>query len=66
MTTHSSILPGELHGQRSLIGSSPWGCRARHVWATNTFTFKILLKSVLEKHSMTTNKLPKTLKGQLY
>ena len=24
-TTHSSILPGEFHGQRSLIGSRPWG-----------------------------------------
>ena len=23
--THSSILPGELHGQRSLAGYSPWG-----------------------------------------
>ena len=25
MTTHSSILPGESHGQRSLAGCSPWG-----------------------------------------
>ena len=23
--THSSILPGEFHGQRSLVGYSPWG-----------------------------------------
>jgi len=21
------FLPGELHGQRSLVGYSPWGCR---------------------------------------
>jgi len=21
------FLPGEFHGQRSLVGSSPWGCR---------------------------------------
>ena len=29
MATHSSIhfLPGESHGQRSLEGYSPWGCR---------------------------------------
>ena len=27
MATHSSILPGESHGQRSLVGYSPWGCR---------------------------------------
>ena len=25
MTTHSSILPGKSHGQRSLTGYSPWG-----------------------------------------
>ena len=27
MATHSSILPGESHGQRSLAGYSPWGRR---------------------------------------
>ena len=25
MTTHSSLLPGEFHGQRRLAGYSPWG-----------------------------------------
>ena len=25
MATHSSILAGEPHGQRSLLGESPWG-----------------------------------------
>ena len=25
--THSSILAGELHGQRSLAGYSPWGLK---------------------------------------
>ena len=25
MAIHSSILPGEAHGQRSLVGYSPWG-----------------------------------------
>ena len=24
---HSSFLPGEFHGQRSLAGYSPWGCK---------------------------------------
>ena len=24
------FLPGESHGQRSLAGYSPWGCRVRH------------------------------------
>ena len=27
MATHSSILPGESHGQRSLAAYSPWGCK---------------------------------------
>ena len=25
MAIHSSILPGKSHGQRSLVGYSPWG-----------------------------------------
>ena len=29
MATHSSILPGESLGQRSLAGYSPWGCKSR-------------------------------------
>ena len=29
MTTCSSILPGESHGQRSLAGYSPWGHKSR-------------------------------------
>jgi len=27
VATHSSILAGEFHGQRSLAGCSPWGCK---------------------------------------
>ena len=27
MATHSSTLPGESHGQRSLVGYSPWGLK---------------------------------------
>ena len=27
VTTHSSILAWEIHGQRSLAGYSPWGCK---------------------------------------
>ena len=27
------FLPGEFHGQRSLVGYSPWGCRVRRDWA---------------------------------
>ena len=28
--TTAEFLPGESHGQRSLAGYSPWGCRVRH------------------------------------
>ena len=27
MAIHSSILPGEFHGQRNLPGCSPWSCK---------------------------------------
>ena len=27
MATHSGALPGESHGQRSLVGRGPWGHR---------------------------------------
>ena len=27
MATHPSILAWEIHGQRSLVGYSPWGCK---------------------------------------
>ena len=27
MATYSNILPGESHGQKSLAGYSPWGCK---------------------------------------
>ena len=33
MATHSNILAWETHGQRSLVGYSPWGWK-RHNWAT--------------------------------
>ena len=40
------FLPGESHGQRSLVGYSPWDCRVRHDWATNTF-FSLFINWVL-------------------
>lgn len=27
--THSSLLPRESHGQKSLAGYSPWGCKSQ-------------------------------------
>ena len=33
------FLPGEFHGQRSLVDYSPRDCRVGHDWVTNTFMF---------------------------
>ena len=30
------FLPGESHGQRSLVGYSPWGCKKLDTTETNT------------------------------
>ena len=37
VATHSSILPGEFHGQRSQAGYSPWG--SRELDTTEQLTF---------------------------
>ena len=31
------FLPGKSHGQKSLVGYSPWGCRVRHDLATKSY-----------------------------
>ena len=31
-TTTPVFFPGKSHGQRSLVGYSPWSCRVRHDW----------------------------------
>ena len=38
MATHSVLLPGESHGQRSLLGCSPWD-RYKSRTQLNDFTF---------------------------
>ena len=35
--THSSILAWEFHGQRSLVGYSPWGCKESDTTEQLTF-----------------------------
>ena len=39
------FLPGKSHGQRSLVGYSPWGCRVRYKWVPNTVTFQYRIMS---------------------
>ena len=41
MATHSSILPGESHGQRSLVGYSPWNRRESDMTERLTLTLNI-------------------------
>ena len=43
MATHSSILPGESHGQRSLTGYSPQGCEELAVTAHTSGYFLLFL-----------------------
>ena len=45
MTTHSSILAWESHGQRSLMSYSPWGHRIRHDWSDLACTHTAYLSS---------------------
>ncbi|CAN0005788.1 unnamed protein product [Rangifer tarandus platyrhynchus] len=41
MATHSSILPGKPHGQRNLVGYSPWDHKRD---TSNKETYEVLLK----------------------
>ena len=42
MAIHSVFLPGESHGQRSLVGYSLWSCKELNMteWLTHTHGFK--------------------------
>ena len=40
-----AFLPGEFHGQRSLMGHSSWNHRVGHDWVTNTFTLSLSMTS---------------------
>ena len=50
LATHSSIPPGEFHGQRSLLGYSPWGCK--ELGTTERLTLS------LKDHKQRTVKIP--------
>ena len=41
MATHSVFLPGKFHGQKSLMGYSPWGCKELDTTERlNTYSYK--------------------------
>ena len=45
------FLPGEFHGQRSLVGYSPWGHTVGHDWVTHTPHTHILLLMKINESS---------------
>ena len=56
------FLPGKSHGRKSLAGYSPWGCRVRHDWATNIFTFFSSLPYITTGHIVNTDQCGSTWK----
>ena len=42
MATHFSILSGEFHGQRSLVGYSPWGRKESHMTERLTLSLSFI------------------------
>ena len=44
------FLPGESHGQRTLVGPSPWGHRVGHNWNDFARTHKLKQSSWLQKN----------------
>ena len=52
---HSSLLPGESHGWRSLVGYSPWVSRVRHDWATPLWLSLLRVSREFHQQSLITN-----------
>ena len=44
MATHAIFLPGTFHGQRSLVGYSPWSCKGSDT--TEQLTFSLSLSMI--------------------
>ena len=47
MAVHSSILDGKSHGQRNLVGYSPWGCKELDTTEQLQFHFHFLLRTLI-------------------
>ena len=59
MANHSVFLPGKSHGQRSLVGYSPWGCKESD---TTEHAYIPLPTSSQNTFVNATNAVPSTLK----
>ena len=46
------FLPAESHGQMSLVGYTPWGCRIRHDQVTFTYLQKITIKNFKSEYTL--------------
>ena len=61
------FLPGEFHGQRSLMSYSSWDCRVRHDWATNTILFsKVAVPTYIPTNSVEESLFLHTLSSMCY
>ena len=59
MATTPVLLPGKSHGQRSLVGCSPWGCKELDMTDfTFTFHFQALEKEVATHSSVLAWRIP--------
>ena len=56
------VLPGEFHGQRSLVGYSPWGCKVTDT--TDFLTFSLLCYIRILQYIFQSGKYYKTLNDQ--
>ena len=56
------LLPGKSHGQRSLVGCSPWGCSSQTRLSDFTFTFHFptLEKEMATHSSVLAWRIPRT------
>ena len=52
MATHSGILSGKSHGQRSLAGCSPWGCGESDTAEHTVLEGRMVFSVGIEKHSL--------------
>ena len=60
MATHSILLPGKSHGQRSLVGCSPWGREELDTTELLHFHFNALEKEMATHSSVLAWRIPGT------
>ena len=60
------FLPGEFHGQRSLVGYSPWGCKESNTteWLIHSLTR--LMGTLCNRTNLNVSRFIRTRKGILY